>query len=129
MSNYDVSQCTLHLGEMRLSTRLGWTAEERMYPQVVKCKANLVLVPDINDDDLDTTVSYDLLSQDLAEYLATGQWRLLEALARDASAFLIRYSPRVMSVECTITKDVFPLCDGVGVTWYTESKSGIDIEP
>lgn len=109
---------------LRVEARIGWTAQERATPQPLVLDLDLTLVDDranvdglnidglntddLEADDLKSTVDYAVLAGTVADLVAGSSRRLLEALAGDVLAEVLR-DRRVDAATVTVHKPGAPL--------------------
>ena len=110
------------ISRLELSTRIGATEAERRQPQRVL--ASIVLEPargfaDLHDQ-LSKTVDYDAVAQAVKALAANGARTLVETLAEEIAAVLIRDFP-LAAVEVELRKFILPDTEFVGVRIRRES--------
>jgi FolB domain-containing protein len=102
--------------ELRVEYRVGVPDEERAAPQ--KLLLNLELKLDIRKsaaaDDLADTVNYQQVSQRLAQFGEGRSWKLIETLASDVAAALLREFP-VTTAIVEVQKFILPQTRHVAV--------------
>ena len=101
---------------LSISTFIGATDEEQTRPQ--RLKVSLVMEPkrglsNLNDD-LANTVDYDAACRAVKSLATTGKRRLIETLAEDIAALLLREYP-LAAVEVELRKYILPDTEFVAV--------------
>ena len=101
--------------DLRVSTRIGVTDEERATPQNVLVSVEVFrdLLAASADDDLENTVDYGTLVPETAKLIEQSEHRLLERLAGEVAAHIKRF-PGVTGVTVEIAKEDPPLAEDVG---------------
>ncbi len=101
--------------DLRVSTHVGVTDEERNEPQTVLITLELFL--DLHapcaSDDLRDTVDYDHLTRKVAELIRSSETKLLEALAEKIARYLCTFT-RVERVTVEVAKASAPVEEEVG---------------
>lgn len=104
------------ISRLELSTRVGATEAERSQPQRVL--ASIVLEPTLGfaelRDRLARTVDYDAVAQAVKACAASGERTLIETLAEEIAALLIRRFA-LAAVEIELRKFVLPDTEFTGV--------------
>lgn len=97
------------ISELALSTRIGATAEERQHAQLLRASLRLEPKRGLHDlgDRLENTVNYDHLAQAVKRLAAEGERVLIETLAEDVAALVLREYP-VAAVEVELRKFILP---------------------
>ena len=105
----------LHIDDLRLRVCLGYTDQERAYPQQVGLDLRLELdgAECISKDELSYTVDYVRVQAVLTEFLGTRSWKLIETLSFDIASELLRSFDCLDAVTVKITKAVLPEARGV----------------
>lgn len=97
------------VSQLVISTYIGATDEEQKRPQ--KLKVSLVLEPVSGftnlGDDLSKTIDYDAACKAVKALAAHGKRRLIETLAEDIAALLLREYP-LNAVEVEVRKYILP---------------------
>ncbi len=101
---------------LSISTFIGATDEEQKRPQ--RLKVSLVMEPSRGlsslNDDLANTVDYDAACRAVKSLATTGKRRLIETLAEDIAALLLREYP-LAAVEVELRKYILPDTEFVAV--------------
>lgn len=106
----------LYIRGIRLETVIGVYDWERVHPQTLNL--SLTLAPDYavsGSDELADVIDYAELVQKLRTYAATLSYRLLEALAEDLAAFLLREYPLHQVTLDLCKPGVLPDAQAVGI--------------
>ena len=100
--------------DLRVSTRIGVTDEERATPQ--KVIVSVEVFRDLQDastnDVIETTVDYGVLVPEIAKLIERSEYRLLERLAGEVADHIKRFSD-VTGVTVEIAKESPPLDEEV----------------
>ena len=106
----------IHIRELVLPTVVGVPDEERSLAQSVSVNVSITLSNSIRgiEDDLGRTVDYFAVSQEMRRVAAEGERKLIETLAEDLAAAVLRFD-RVASVEVEVEKFILPNCGSVSV--------------
>ena len=114
---------TVTLPEMRVSVRLGWSAEERVFPQIVLVSvvAELMLREVFATERLEDTEDYVSLVQEVHSFLEAQEFRLVEKLLFDLEGYLFLQFPLLHRVTVTVVKTVIPQVAGVSFS-LTQSR-------
>jgi len=101
--------------ELRASTRIGVTDEERATPQnvIVSLEVFRDLLDASTNDDIESTVDYGTLVPEVAKLIEHSEHRLLERLAGAIASHIKRF-PGVTGVTVEIAKESPPLDEEVG---------------
>ena len=101
--------------DLRVSTRVGVTDEERATPQNVFVSVEVFrdLLDASSNDELQSTVDYGTLVPEIAKLVEQSEHRLLERLAGEVAAHIERF-PGVTGVTVEIAKESPPLAEEVG---------------
>ncbi|MBW3595237.1 MAG: dihydroneopterin aldolase [Actinobacteria bacterium] len=103
------------ISDLRVSTRVGVTDEERSEPQTVL--VDLELFVDLHaagtSDDLRDTVDYDRVATGVAELVRSSETNLLEALAESIARHVCTFT-RVERVTVGVAKASPPVEEDVG---------------
>ncbi len=109
------------ISQLELSTRVGATEAERSQPQ--RILASIVLEPARNfaeaRDQLSLTVDYDAVAQAVKAHAATGERTLIETLAEEIAALLLRQFA-INAVELELRKFFLPDAEFTGVRMRRE---------
>lgn len=99
--------------------KVGTTREERAFPQVasISLKAYLPLKEAGESDDLNKSVDYVIIRDQIQAKLGEGEYHLVEAVAEDISKIVLAL-PMINSTEVTVRKNVFAGVKAVGITIY-----------
>jgi FolB domain-containing protein len=101
---------------LSISTFIGATDEEQKRPQ--RLKVSFTMEPKRGlrglNDDLANTVDYDAACRAVKSLASTGKRRLIETLAEDIAALLLRDYP-LAAVEVELRKYILPDTDFVAV--------------
>lgn len=103
---------------LRHAFKLGCTAEERAYPQIVSIDLTTELkkFSAIESDHLEDTVDYVKINESIGELAQSGEWQLVERLAGDIGDVILSLNPEVLAaVNVSVTKYVISNADGVTV--------------
>jgi 7,8-dihydroneopterin aldolase/epimerase/oxygenase len=101
---------TIHIDSYRTSARLGWSKEERTYPQMIML--NLILTMKVGDvaktDHIHDTIDYDSILETIESHTSVGEWRLLEKMVYDLATLIIERFPNVQIATVSIKKNGIP---------------------
>ena len=104
------------VSQLAIATYIGATDEEQRRPQ--RLKVSFVMQPQRGfasmQDDLRNTVDYDAACRAVKALAAAGKRRLIETLAEDIAALLLREYP-LSSVEVELRKYILPDTEFVAV--------------
>lgn len=105
-----------------VNVRIGVPDEERATPQGLLL--DLVLEGDFSavGDDFERTTDYAAVAEWVTAECARREFRLVEALAEELAAGLLREFPRVVAVELGIRKFILPRTESVGVRMRRERR-------
>lgn len=97
---------------------VGWTQQERSYPQLVGLDLNVTLdiAPCVASDDLKDTVDYMALVQVVESLLNENSWKLVEKMAHDIAGTILSRFQRTRDIEVTVTKSVVGNSAGFSTT-------------
>ena len=100
---------------LRAKTHVGATEEERSEPQgvVVDLEIELDLRPAGLSDDLEETVDYAQITEEVSDFLNSASAALLEHLAEQIAGILLAHK-RVETVSVKIAKEYPPVRENVG---------------
>jgi 7,8-dihydroneopterin aldolase/epimerase/oxygenase len=107
---------TIIIQDLAVSFRVGVPDQERAQPQTLLLTLELKtdFSPAAASDDLRDTIDYFAVAQRLLRFGEGREWRLIEKLASDIAAMVLReFHPREVSVE--IKKRILPETDFVAV--------------
>jgi dihydroneopterin aldolase/2-amino-4-hydroxy-6-hydroxymethyldihydropteridine diphosphokinase len=101
---------TIHINDLRVLTVIGALAHEQEQPQPLRVDIDLHvdLVDAGRSDDLDDTVHYGLVSEQIAHLASDRSFVLLERFADEIAGIALRFD-RVEAVDVTVTKIRPPL--------------------
>jgi FolB domain-containing protein len=104
-----------------ISCRVGHTAQERSYPQIVTLNMEiyLPLKKAGRSDNMRDTVDYAKIITQIQRVLKKRSFVLIESLAETVAALTLRH-PQVEAVRVRATKNVFENIDAVGAQVYRE---------
>ena len=107
---------------LKQKVRLGWSAEERRWPQLVKIdlKVDLDFSHAINSDALEDTVDYRDIIGCISHVCREREWNLVEKMSGDLSSLLLTSFPAIERVEIQVTKNISELTDGVSVRYVKD---------
>jgi 7,8-dihydroneopterin aldolase/epimerase/oxygenase len=111
----------LIIKDLEVCYRVGVPEEERAAPQrlLVTLELQFDFTKAIATDDLQDTINYAAIAEDLARFGESKTWRLIEKLAADIATFVIlKYRPT--SAVVTVKKFVLPNTRYVAVTVRSE---------
>ncbi len=102
---------------LRLPVRLGCTAEERAYPQIVDVDIAIELkeAKSATTDSLADTVDYMVVVQSTKEISSSKEFYLLEHLAAEIGRAIVKSETYVHSTSVKVTKQIVPQCAGIAV--------------
>lgn len=114
--NSDTMPDTIILRKLRLVSRIGVPPEERALPQTVSVTAEIEMKESWlgRGDDLSATLDYASVAQCLREEAATGERQLIETLAEDLAAAILK-NAAVAQVSLEVEKYILPDCESVAV--------------
>ncbi|MCG3204270.1 MAG: hypothetical protein KCHDKBKB_00985 [Elusimicrobia bacterium] len=109
---------------MEISVRIGTTAEERAFPQILGVTLHIMLTlkPAGNSDSLEDTLDYAALIKQIRHIGTEKEFTLIESLAERIASVTLQH-PKTEAVTVTITKKVFTGISGVGAYIYREKTS------
>ena len=104
-----------------VSCRVGHSAAERAYPQLILVSMEITtpLRRAGQSDRLAHTVDYDVVLKQLRARLVSRTYNLLETVAEDAAALLLRIVG-VRAVRVRVTKKIYADAEAVGVEIFRE---------
>ena len=107
---------TIIISDLEVSYLVGVTKEERSKSQ--RLLLTLELTTDFDSavvrDELDRTIDYNAVSQRLLRFGKGREWRLIETLAADVAAMVLKeFRPKTVSVE--VKKFIIPQARHVAV--------------
>lgn len=107
----------IHIEQLRVRGRVGVSKAERAKPQRLVLNITVWPARDLRDvkDAVSRTVDYALLCQEAKKYLSSASPKLLETLAKDLTAHLLRKF-RIRKILLEIRKFVFKDADYASVT-------------
>jgi FolB domain-containing protein len=110
----------IRINGLEVQSRIGVPEEERAKPQ--KLVIDVAMESDFRGmaDDIARTTDYAVVAVWLGEECGRREWRLLETLAEDLAAGLLKKFPRVGSVTLQIRTFVLPHTRDVSVTLRRE---------
>lgn len=105
----------LFIDGFELRCRVGTTAEERAFPQILNVSMQLFLplAPAGKSDSIEKTIDYAALIESVRESCSTGEFNLVERVAEIIAETALRYS-LLNSVRVKVSKKVFAGIQGVG---------------
>jgi len=105
------------ISALRLSVRLGCTADERAYPQIVETDLaiNLSSYKSADSDLLADTVDYMAIVQTVKKAATDREFALLETLAAEIGRAIVLKEALAESVSVSVTKQIVPECRGIAV--------------
>lgn len=109
----------IHIKKLVLPTVIGVPAAERALPQSVSVTASLHLAESLKgiDDELEQTVDYYRVSQEMRKTAAAKDRKLIETLAEDLAEVILSFDG-VKSVRLEVEKYILPNCGAVSVEIY-----------
>ena len=107
----------IHIEQLRVRGRVGVSKAERAKPQRLVLNITVWPARDLRDvkDAVSRTVDYALLCQEAKKYLSSASPKLLETLAKDLTAHLLRKF-RIRKILLEIRKFIFKDADYASVT-------------
>jgi len=107
----------IHIEQLRVRGRVGVSKAERAKPQRLVLNITVWPARDLRDvkDAVSRTVDYALLCQEAKKYLSSASPKLLETLAKDLTAHLLRKF-RIRKILLEVRKFVFKDADYASVT-------------
>jgi phosphoglycolate phosphatase len=110
----------IRINGLEVQARIGVPDEERAEPQ--KLIIDVVMESDFRGigDDIARTTDYAAVAAWVREECGQREWRLLETLAEDLAASLLKEFPRVRAVTLQVRKFVLPQTRDVSVTLRRE---------
>jgi dihydroneopterin aldolase len=104
----------IFIPQMRFHTKNGVFAEEKKLGQLLEVDVtiDLDIEKNVKDDDLNTTISYASVYEDVSNYVSTHNFNLIESLANGLLELLQRKYSNANFIEITIRK-YSPPVDGV----------------
>ncbi|MEM7601048.1 MAG: dihydroneopterin aldolase [Verrucomicrobiota bacterium] len=106
----------IHIKGLRLVTTVGVPDEERARPQTVAVNVSITLAKSFKgfDDQLEHTLDYFRVSEELREVASSGERKLIETLAEDLAATVLAFDG-VSAVTLEVEKFILADCDSVSV--------------
>lgn len=113
----------IHIKKLVLPTVIGVPAAERALPQTVTVTASLHLEKALRgiEDDIEHTVDYYSVAQQLRRTAANQDRKLIETLAEDLCATVLEFDG-VKSVRLEVEKFILPNCGAVSVEIYRSAE-------
>jgi dihydroneopterin aldolase len=107
----------INIDKQRVPVRLGCTAEERAFPQIVEFDIFLELMgnPGANSDQLNDTIDYMQVAAIVEECCKAKEYNLLEHLAHTIALQTKDLSPLINKVTVLVTKQILPTASGIAV--------------
>lgn len=108
-TNFFPNQDCLLIEQAEVSCRVGETAKERAFPQIIYVSAQMMLSLKQagHKDNLNLTVDYMKIIHSLKKHLGQQQFALIESIA-ESVAYIILQHKYVQEVSVKITKKVAP---------------------
>jgi FolB domain-containing protein len=124
MQSLDIN---LEIPNLNVPVTLGWSAEERAFPQIisVSISAQLKLSRVFSTDNLEDTENYVELVEKTKDFVSTGEWRLVEMLLFQLVRYLFNEFKLVQSLKISIEKRIIPDVPGIV---FTLSQKRCEIE-
>ncbi len=109
---------TVTLKQLQLPVKIGWTKEERVAARIVEATIVLqIAAPNVaQSDQLTDTVDYDQIIKLVQNISGQNEWKLLERLSAELTMAIIEINPKVLSVEVSLSKNIYPELKSVTVT-------------
>lgn len=106
----------IHIKKLVLPTVVGVPEEERELPQSISVNATLFIEHGFEgiEDDLEGTVDYFSVTQEMRKIAATGDRKLIETLAEDLCEAILGFKG-VGKVKLEVEKFILPNCGAVSV--------------
>jgi dihydroneopterin aldolase len=112
-----MSEETIHIEQLRISTRIGVPESERAVPQ--ELALNVTLWPNQSwrdlEDDISRTVDYSTVAHAIEEFVKNRRDKLIETLADQVAAHLLSSFP-IKQVRIELRKFVLAKAEFVSVT-------------
>lgn len=107
---------SLFIEGFEVSCRVGETAEERAFPQIVtlSIRGHLPLKRAGKTDDLKETVDYAAIIEKIRGTIGGKSFVLIEAVAENVADIVLSFH-KIIDVEVKATKKSFPGTEGTGV--------------
>jgi len=108
----------LEIPNLNIPVTLGWTAQERAFPQIisVSISAGLVLDKVFFSDNLEDTENYVALVEKTKEFVSAGEWRLVEMLLFQLVRYLFSEFKLLQSLSIRLEKRIIPDVQGIVFT-------------
>jgi dihydroneopterin aldolase len=113
----------LHVTKIEIPCRVGTTADERAFPQILTLsfRVELPLSKPGETDDLKHTIDYTHLIQAIKTAIEKRTFNLVETVAETAASLILE-NPMARATEVAVDKKVFAGIDSVGVFIRREKK-------
>ncbi|MDE0860814.1 MAG: dihydroneopterin aldolase [Akkermansiaceae bacterium] len=99
---------------LQLDCHIGVPAEERAEPQSLRVHLTLQVPPFPKSDEIEGTVDYKEVADQVRALAASGERKLIETLAQDIASHILSSFP-VDRVRVELDKRILPETDWVGV--------------
>jgi 7,8-dihydroneopterin aldolase/epimerase/oxygenase len=105
----------IFIEDFQISSKIGTTAEERAFPQVVNlsCRIELPLHTAGKSDHLSDTIDYAAVINEIQLIVTSHEFNLVETLAETVAEHLLKHK-MIEAVDVRISKNVFPQVKSVG---------------
>ena len=113
---------------LRQPVHLGWSEEERSFPQIVTifCEFEVDSERAGTTDDVADTVDYMMIVGAIDELCQRTRWRLLERMTKELSEMVLARFPKVHCAKIKITKDIVPVAEGISVEYSARREAHAD---
>lgn len=99
---------------LRLQTKIGVPDEERATPQEIRAHLTLTVATFPQDDQIEGTVDYKEVADEVSALAGAGERKLIETLAQDIAGLILE-GFSVSKVRVELEKRILPDTDWVGV--------------
>ncbi len=105
----------IRIHDFEVPVRLGCTAEERAYPQIVRFQLELTLgsAKSLDSDALEDTVDYMAVIAVVEKLAEANEFKLLEHLAKRSGEAILELSSVVFKVSIQVKKHIAPQTSGI----------------
>ncbi len=100
---------------LELSCHIGVPVDERAEAQILRAHLTLEVAPFPKEDEIEGTVDYKVVADEVRQLAQEGERKLIETLAQDIAALILK-NDSVLNVKVELEKFILPETDWVGVT-------------
>lgn len=107
----------INIHELQIPVKLGCTAEERAFPQIVKFDIEAVIQGSSAhlSDDLNDTVDYIQICKTAEKVASIKEYKMLEHLVQSVASEVLELSSFVTQVNISAKKHILPTTTGISV--------------